>query len=241
MLKKRIVSVLTLLNGKLHRTRRFRPDYLYVHSQVDLWEIDELVILDITRQGRGTVPFVDAARHFADDCFVPTSWGGGVVSVETARSFFAAGADKVAVNTAALERPPLIDEIAKAYGCQALVVSIDARENEVVADCGRTRTGRDPVAWAKEAADRGAGEILLNTVEKDGSLTGYDYDLIHRVASAVRIPVMALGGGGSWEHFRLTFEAGADAACTQNIYHFTRASILAAKKYLGGQGVPVRP
>ena len=240
MLKKRVVTVLTLLDGKLHRTRRFRPDYRYTHEKVDLWEADELVILDITRGQRGTATFHDAATYFRDGAFVPVTYGGGIDSVAQAAKTLREAADKVAVNTAALARASFIDEIAKAYGSQALVVSIDSAAGRVVADCTRRETGREVVAWAREAADRGAGEILLNTVEKDGSLTGYDYDLIHRVSSAVRVPVMALGGGGSWEHFRLAFEAGADAACTQNIYHFTRASILAAKAYLGERGVPVR-
>ena len=240
MLKKRVVTVLTLLDGKLHRTRRFKPDYRYTHEKVDLWEADELVILDINRRRRGSEDFLRAASRFADECFVPTTFGGGIRDLDDCLRYFYRGADKVAFNSIALESPPFIDQIAKQFGCQAIVLSIDSFNGHVLADCVQRDVGREVVAWAREAADRGAGEILLNTVEKDGSLTGYDYDLIHRVASAVRVPVMALGGGGSWEHFRLAFEAGADAACTQCIYHFTRASILAAKAYLGERGVPVR-
>ena len=225
-----------LNRGKLTRTKRFRPDYTYTLSQIDLWEVDEVVILDISRDHRGSDAFLESAMRIADQCFVPITLGGGIRSLADARRFFQAGADKIAINTQAT--PVLIDEIARKYGSQSCVLSIDVKAGYVSRDCARRDTRYDPVEWAGVCA--GAGEILLNTVETDGGLLGYDLDLVEKVSSAVSIPVIALGGAGNWSHMEAGFKAGADACATQNIFHFTRQSMRSAKSYLAEHGIEVR-
>ncbi|HEX9701697.1 MAG TPA: HisA/HisF-related TIM barrel protein, partial [Rhodospirillales bacterium] len=190
--------------------------------------------------------FLDVVTKFARECFVPLAVGGGVRTLDDVRRFMAVGADKVVVNSGAVDRPALITEIAGAYGAQCVVLSIDARKKpgggyEVFAGCGARATGMDPAAWAKEGERLGAGEVLITSVERDGSLQGYDLDLCKAVSDAVSVPVLVLGGAGSWKHFVDGIEkGGASAVCTQNIYHFTESSILSAKKFLADRGVPVR-
>ncbi len=156
------------------------------------------------------------------------------------KAYFDAGADKITLNTGAVENPALITEIAEKYGSQSVVVSIDTQDGEVIIDCGRQYTALDSAEWAQEVVERGAGEILLNTIERDGSLSGYDLDLYKWVANAVTVPVLFLGGAGSWRHFHEGAAAGASGVCTQNIYHFASTHILAAKQYLHDRGIPVR-
>ncbi len=245
MLRKRLITVLTFNNGTLFRTKLFQPDYRYTHNFVDAWSIDEIVILDVTRPGQGERRnFLDVVTRFAHDCFVPLAVGGGIRSLDDVRELMAAGADKVVVNTGAVERPDLITEIARQYGSQCVVLSIDARRNddgyEVVSHFASRPTGHDPAEWAVRGEALGAGEVLVTSVERDGALQGYDLALARHVAEAVTIPVLILGGAGSWKHFADGFAAGASAACTQNIYHFTESAIASAKKYLAKQGVPVR-
>ena len=246
MLRHRLITVLTFNDGTLFRTKLFQPDYRYTHNFVDSWLVDEIVMLDVTRAKGDNRAFLDVVTQFARQCFVPLAVGGGVRTLADVRRFMAVGADKVVVNSGAVERPALITEIAEAYGAQCVVLSIDARRKasggyEVFAGCGNTPTGMDPAAWAGEGEKRGAGEILITSVERDGSLQGYDLKLCKLVSDAVGVPVLALGGAGSWKHFVEAIEqGGASAVCTQNIYHFTESSILSAKKFLADRGVPVR-
>lgn len=241
MLKKRLIAALALNDGVLFRTKLFRPDYRYTLNFVDLWSIDEIVALDVTRPGEGDrANFETALRRLADNCFVPITVGGGIRSLDDIKRLFDLGADKFAVNTGALERPHLITEIASKCGSQAVVVSIDAKpDGHVFSHFGtRPRFGMAD-DWAREAQERGAGEILLTAIERDGALQGYDLDLVRRVVDAVGIPVIALGGCGNWKHAVDVLKI-ADGAATQNIYHFTEASIRGAKAFLKQQGVPVR-
>ncbi len=249
MLRKRLITVLTFNDGTLFRTKLFEPDYRYTHNFVDSWLVDEIVMLDVTRNAEGkqtdNKPFLDVVTKFAHDCFVPLAVGGGIRTLDDVRTFMAVGGDKVVINSGALERPELITEIAKAYGTQCVVLSIDARRKEggyeVYGGCGSTPTGKDPAEWAKEAEELGAGEIMITSIERDGSLQGYDLDLCKQVAEAVSVPVLVMGGAGSWKHFVEGIEeGGASAVCTQNIYHFTENSIQSAKKFLADRGVPVR-
>ncbi len=247
MLRKRVVTVLTFNDGVLFRTKLFRPDYRYTLNFVDAWSVDEIVALDVTRPGTGErANFERVVSDFARRCFVPLAAGGGVRSIADVERLLAVGADKVVVNTGALERPALIGEIANAYGAQCVVVSIDAKRRddgsyEVHGRFGAEPTGRDPADWAREAQALGAGEILITSIDRDGWLQGYDLELCRRVADAVTVPVLILGGCGSWKHMAEGFDAGhASAVCTQNIYHFTETSIQSAKRYLAGQGVEVR-
>lgn len=250
MLRHRLVTVLTFNDGTLFRTKLFQPDYRYTHNFVDSWMVDEIVMLDVTRNGGDNRAFLDVVSQFAGECFVPLAVGGGIRSLDDVRRFMAVGADKVVVNSGAVERPALITEIAGAYGAQCVVLSIDARrkpdggpggEYEVFAGCGGTPTGLEPAEWAKRGEELGAGEIMITSIERDGSLQGYDLELCKRVSDAVTVPVLALGGAGSWKHFVEGIEkGGASAVCTQNIYHFTENSILSAKKFLADRGIAVR-
>ncbi len=247
MLRKRLITVLTFNNGVLFRTKLFTPDYRYTLNFVDAWSVDEIVVLDITRDQHGKgQKFADVVSSFATRCFVPLAAGGGVRTVSDVRSYLSYGADKVIVNTGALERPELITEIATLFGAQCVITSIDARQSaegkyEVFSGFGQQPTGRDPVSWAREAEQRGTGEILITAIDRDGYLQGYDLDLCHMVADAVGVPVLILGGAGNWKHFLEGIEQGhASAVCTQNIYHFTEKSISSAKRFLAHAGVPIR-
>ncbi|MBI4615053.1 MAG: imidazole glycerol phosphate synthase subunit HisF [Planctomycetes bacterium] len=247
MLRPRLVTVLTMSDGVLFRTKRFQPDYRYTLNFVDAWSVDEIAVLDVTRPGKGSREnFLEVVRGFARRCFVPLAAGGGVRTLEDVQILLRSGADKVVVNTAALERPEFVTEIATAYGSQCAVVSIDAARRpdgsyEAYAGFGSAPTGRTVESWAREAQERGAGEILVTSIERDGSLEGYDLDLCRRVADAVRIPVLVAGGAGNWQHFVDGFQkGGASAVCTANIFHFTEPAIASAKRHLASAGIPVR-
>ena len=247
MLRKRLVTVLTFNDGVLFRTKLFEPDYRYTLNFVDAWSIDEIAVLDITRPSQGDREnFFKVIEQFARGCFVPLAAGGGIRSLEDVKRYLGLGADKVVVNTRAIERPEFITEIARLYGSQCVVLSIDAKKKEgggyeVYSHFGGRETGLDPADWARRGEELGAGEILITSIDRDGSLQGYDLDLCRRVSDAVNAPVLILGGAGNWKHFVEGFAEGcASAVCTQNIYHFTESSIRSAKTYLKGAGVEVR-
>lgn len=247
MVRKRLVATLTFNDGVLFRTKEFVPDYRYTSQFIDAWSVDEIALLDITRPGTGDRShFLEVVEQFAERCFVPLAAGGGVRTLDDVAALLRAGADKVVVNTEAVRRPEFITEIAQRYGSQCAVVSIDARGRgdgayEVCTEFGTHPTGLDPAAWATAAEAAGAGEILITSIARDGSLEGYDHALNRRVVDAVTIPVLICGGAGNWQHFVDGFrESGASAVCTANIYHFTETSIRSAKEYLHRAGVAVR-
>jgi cyclase len=239
--------VLTFNDGVLFRTREFLPDYRYTLNFVDAWSVDEIVVLDITRPGEGEREnFYTVVEQFARRCFVPLAAGGGVRDLEEIRTLLQLGADKVVINTEAVRRPEFITESAKAFGSQCVVVSIDAktrgeRTYEVFTHFGTQPIGLDPAQWARRAQALGAGEILITSIDKDGSLEGYDNELNKAVSEAVEIPVLISGGAGKWQDFVDGFTLGkASAVCTTNIYHFTDTSIRSAKRYLLDRGIEVR-
>ncbi len=247
MLGTRLVTVMTFSDGVLFRTRAFTPDYRYTLNFVDAWSVDEIVVLDVTRPGQGDKKsFFDVIGHFSSNCFVPLSAGGGIRTLDDVRAFLSLGADKVVVNSGAFERPELIAEIARAYGSQCVVVALDALRKpdgtyEVMSHFGKNPTGLSPGQWAKRVQELGAGEILVTSIERDGSLDGYDTALCRQVADAVSVPVLICGGAGSWKHFVAGVrEGGASAVCTANIYHFTETSIVSAKRYMASHGITVR-
>lgn len=246
MLRKRLVTVLTFNDGVLFRTKLFEPDYRYTANFVDAWSVDEIVVLDITRPGTGDRANFEAAVHdLARRCFVPLSVGGGIRTLADVERLLQLGADKVVVNTGALERPELITDIARRYGSQCVVLSVDARRKgegwEVHGRFAAEPTGLDPAGWARHAVALGAGEVLVTAIERDGWLQGYDLPLCRHVVDAVPVPVLICGGAGNWQHMiDGVVVGGADAVCTQNIYHFTETSILAAKRALAKAGVAVR-
>lgn len=247
MLRKRLITVLTLNDGVLFRTRNFHPDYRYTTNFVDAWSVDEIVVLDITRPGHGDkANFYSVVSELAGQCFVPLAVGGGVRTVQDFKTLLGVGADKVVVNTGAVERQELVSEAAKLFGAQCVVVSIDAKKSmgggyEVFTTFGTKPTGLQPADWARTVEDLGAGEIFITSVDKDGTLEGYDNDLNALVASAVEIPVLVCGGAGKWQDFADGFTQGhASAVCTANIYHFTETSIRSAKAFLRNSGILVR-
>ena len=205
---------------------------------------DELVFLDITATSDKRETVVDLARRTADDVFIPFTIGGGIRSVADAQAVLDAGADKVSINSAALARPELIDELAANFGAQCVVLAIDAKRGgegwEAYVAGGRTPTGRDAVAWAREGVERGAGEILLTSMDRDGTNAGYDLELTSAVAEAVGVPVIASGGAGSLEHLTEALEAGADAVLCASIFHYGQHTVGEAKAQLARDGVPVR-
>jgi cyclase len=201
---------------------------------------DEVVFLDITATSD------KRARRTADDVFVPFTIGGGIRSVADAQAVLDAGADKVSVNSAAVERPELIDELADVFGAQCVVLAIDARLRpangswEVFVAGGRTATGRDAVAWAREGTERGAGEVLLTSMDRDGTEHGYDLELTRAVAQAVGVPVIASGGAGELSHLAAALHAGADAVLCASIFHYGRFTVGEAKRAIADSGIPVR-
>jgi cyclase len=207
---------------------------------------DELVFLDITASHEERDTVVELARRTADDVFVPFTIGGGIASVADAQAVLDAGADKVAVNSAAVRRPELISELADVFGAQAVVLAIDARRRddgsyEVYVAGGRTPTGRDAVEWAREGAERGAGEILLTSMDRDGTEDGYELTLTRAVAGAVDIPVIASGGAGTLDHLVEAVEqGGADAVLCASIFHYGQYTVGQAKERMAAAGIPVR-
>lgn len=209
-------------------------------------EVDELVLVDIVaHQGSGDPDF-ESIDEFGQDCFVPLTVGGGITCIEQVQRLLRAGADKVAVNTAAYARPELVSEIASRHGAQCVVASIDVRARDgggwaCFSHAGRQCTGREVVAWARELEDLGAGEILITSIERDGKMQGYDLPLIEAVVMAVKIPVIASGGAGNYQHMiDAVKQAGASAAAAASIFHFTEQTPAGAKAALAAAGVPVR-
>jgi len=205
---------------------------------------DEIAILDITAtpEDRGT--FVETVRRVATAVTIPVLVGGGVRTLKDAEALFKAGADKVSVNTAAVKNPSMIKEMAEVFGSQSTVVAIDAKRvgerYEVYIKGGREPTGLDAVEWAKRAEELGAGEILLTSIDRDGTKLGYDVDLITKVAKAVNVPIIASGGAGASEHFYEAVKAGADAVLAASLFHFRQLAIQQVKQYLRERGVEVR-
>ncbi len=212
-------------------------------------EVDELVLVDIVAHqganGEASDPDFESIDEFGQDCFVPLTVGGGITRIEQVQRLLRAGADKVAVNTAAYARPELVNEIARRHGAQCVVASIDVRAQDGGWACfshaGMQVTDREVVAWARELEDRGAGEILITSIERDGTMQGYDLPLIEAVVRAVKIPVIASGGAGNYQHMvEAVTQAGASAVAAASIFHFTEQTPAGAKAALAAAGVPVR-
>ena len=230
MVATRVIAVILVYQGNVVQTRRFKVTNVVgaAHEAVKefaSWNADEIIVLNIGRTY--DAGFEQAVEYLSRNCFVPLTVGGGIDSVDKAVKLIRGGADKISVNTAALQFPQLITALAHRLGSQAVVVSID---HKIYQDD----------LWAKEAANLGAGEILLNSVERDGTGEGYDLDLIYEVSGAVSIPVIALGGAGKWSHLLEACNAGADALAVGNMLHYTEHSIVKAKNYLRENGVAIR-
>lgn len=253
MLTKRIIACLDVKDGRVVKGVRFLrladagdpAELADRHAQAGA---DEIVLLDISATHEGRATLLDTVARTSRALFVPFTVGGGVRSLADAQAVFDAGADKISVNSAAVAAPQLIDAIGRSFGAQAVVVAIDARRGggrvedaEVFVSGGRLPTGRRLLDWVHEAEDRGAGEILLTSMDADGTRTGFDCELTAYVSDAVKIPVIASGGAGTAAHFVDVFRAGkADAALAASIFHFGVADVRTLKRELAVQGVPVR-
>jgi cyclase len=251
MLSKRVIPCLDVTDGRVVKGTKFLDlrdagDPVECAKEYDRQGADELVFLDITASSSGRATMVSVVTRTAEQCFMPLTVGGGIRTVEDFRAMLRAGADKVSVNTSALQRPELIREGARAFGSQCVVVAIDAKRDgpgrwQVYTHGGRHPTGRDAVAWAREAAQLGAGEILLTSMDADGTCGGYDLELTRAVGRAVEIPVIASGGAGDLGHLADVLEqGGADAVLAASIFHFGKFTVDDAKAHLARRGMPVR-
>ncbi len=250
MLSKRIIACLDVRDGQVVKGVQFEGlraagDPAALARRYNVEGIDELVILDVT----ATLEARRALRHtieaVARELFIPLTVGGGIRHEDDAAVVIGAGADKVSINSAPLQSPALITRLARRYGSQAIVVAIDARRESgrfaVYARSATAAAARDAVEWAREAADRGAGEILLTSIDRDGTRNGFDCELTAAVSDAVNIPVIASGGAGGFEHFAEVFIAGrADAALAASIFHFAEHAVADLKQFLSARGIPIR-
>jgi cyclase len=250
----RVIPCLDVDGGRVVKGVNFRSlrdagDPVELASLYDAEGADELTFLDITASSGGRETMYDVVRRTADQVFIPLTVGGGVRSVADVDNLLRAGADKVSLNTAAIARPALIAEAATRFGSQCVVLSVDARRSsgpqvacgfEVTTHGGRKGTGIDAVSWARQAVSLGAGEILLNSMDADGTTSGFDLELIRLVRSAVGVPVIASGGAGSLAHFAPAVAAGADAVLAASVFHFGTLRIAEVKAALRAAGHPVR-
>ncbi len=252
MLAKRIIPCLDIKNGRVVKGIRFlnlrdAGDPVENAIAYELQGADEIVFLDITASAEKRKTAAKLAERVASNIFMPFTIGGGISSLEDMEKVLSAGADKVSINTAAVKNPALIDEGAKYLGSANLVVAIDAKRDpsapsgwRVFVKGGREATNRDAVEWAIEVEKRGAGEILLTSMDMDGTREGYDNELVKAVASCVKIPVIASGGAGKLEHFLEAINSGADAVLAASLFHFREITVTEVKKFLKEHGIPVR-
>jgi imidazole glycerol-phosphate synthase subunit HisF len=251
MLAKRIIPCLDVTDGRVVKGTKFlnlrdAGDPVECAKAYDTQGADELVFLDITASSDGRATMVDVVAQTAEQCFMPLTVGGGIRTLEDFRTMLRAGADKVSVNTAAIHQPELVTQAANAFGSQCVVVAIDAKQDGPGKWCVHTHGGRRPteldaVAWAAEVARLGAGEILLTSMDADGTCGGYDLGLTRAVSDAVHIPVIASGGAGELAHLADVLDEGhADAVLAASIFHFGTWTITQAKEFLANRGIPVR-
>ncbi len=251
MLSKRIIACLDVRDGSVVKGVQFEGlaragDPAALAGRYNAEGIDELVLLDVTATLESRRALVETIRAVAAELFIPFTVGGGIRAEADAEAVIEAGADKVSLNSAALAAPDLLTRLARRYGSQAIVVAIDAKRagagHAVYARSGTSVAGRDAVDWAREAEARGAGEILLTSIDRDGTRAGFDCELTAAVSSAVQIPVIASGGAGTFEHFADVFTRGrADAALAASIFHFSEHAVADLKAWLASRGIPVRP
>jgi len=251
MALKRVIPCLDVNAGRVVKGTNFvglrdAGDPVELAERYDAEGADELVFLDITASHEARETIVELARRTADNVFIPFTIGGGIRSVEDAQAVLNAGADKVSVNSSALERPELIEELANVFGSQCVVIAIDAKKAsggwDVYTHGGRNRVeGREAVAWAREAVERGAGEVLLTSMDRDGTTDGYDLELTRAVADAVDVPVIASGGAGELNHLvEAVADGHADAVLCASIFHYGTHTVAEAKERMDAAGIPVR-
>lgn len=258
MLMRRLIACLDVRDGQVVKGVNFEGlrlagDPASLARRYNADGIDELVLLDVTATLEGRRTFLHTVQTVAQELFIPLCVGGGINSLDSAKAVFDAGADKVSINSAALRTPELITELARLYGSQAVIVAIDAQhavhgskgpvvQGSVYSRSGTQREDRDAVSWAREATERGAGEILLTSIDRDGTKSGFDCELTSAVSTAVNIPVIASGGAGTFEHFAEVYTTGrADAALAASVFHFSEHAVSELKQFLIDRGIPIRP
>lgn len=251
MLKVRVIPTLLWKNLGLVKGKRFDSwrrvgSVLPAIKVYNMRDVDELILVDITANGENRPPDDVSVADYSSHCFVPLTVGGGIRTLDDIARLLRAGADKIALNTSAFDTPELVDAAALRFGAQCVVASIDVRlrsdGTRVCASHSGTRdTGRSPLEWARELAERGAGEILLTSIDRDGTMEGYDLELIAEVSSAVGIPVIASGGAGNYQHMvDAVIEGGASAVAAASIFHYTEQTPAKAKEFMAQSGIPVR-
>lgn len=261
MLRTRLIPVLLLQNGLLVRSEGFSihqvvGNPIHEAKRFNEWNVDELIYLDISRDGsydlrrddhkvKGLSEPMEILEEVSRNCFMPLTWGGRIKSVEQMRQCFLHGADKVSINTEAFKNPQLITDGAKSFGSQAIVVCIDVKRSadgraEVFIDGGKTATGVEAADWARQAVAAGAGELLVQSIDRDGAARGYDLELIRAVSAVSTVPVIALGGVGRYENYAEGVKAGADAVAAANIFHFKELSDRNGKRAMAKAGISVR-
>lgn len=251
MLKKRLIAVLILRDGAVVQSVRFKHtnsihyDPVHAIECFNKWAVDEIVILNVSRDAASRAGFADVVKRICRKCFVPLAVGGWITDVDYARGLLNAGADKLVLNTAFAESPTLVQTMSGRFGRQCIVASIDIKRDEtgaprVFTDRGQRSTGKTPVEWARHVVSLGAGEIFFNSVDHDGARRGYDLDSLRQVCAAVDVPVIAFGGVFQWKHLVEGIEAGAEAVAAANIFHYTEHATIKAKKHLTEAGVNVR-
>jgi imidazole glycerol-phosphate synthase subunit HisF len=246
MLKKRLIAVLILRDGAVVQSVRFKHtnsihyDPVHAIECFNKWAVDEIVILNVSREASSRADFAGVVKRISQKCFVPLAVGGWITDADYARSLLNAGADKLVVNTILADDPALMEALARRFGRQCMVASMDVQSNQAVVDRGRRATGVDAVTWATRAVGLGAGEIFFNSIDHDGARRGYDLESLRAVCAAVDVPVIAFGGVFKWEHMVEGIRAGAQAVAAANIFHYTEHATMKAKRHLADAGVAVR-
>ena len=251
MLKTRLIAVLILRDGQVVQSVRFKHtnvihyDAVHAVECFNKWAIDEIVMLNVSRDAASRQGFLDTVGRISAQCFVPLSAGGWVTDMDYARALLANGADKLVLNTALADDPDLVTDLARRFGRQCIVASMDVKRDAegrawVMVDRGARATGVDPVTWLRRAEALGAGEILFNSVDHDGARKGYDLESLRAICAAASVPVIAFGGVFTWDDLLRGIEAGADAVAVANLFHYTEHSTRKAKRHLVQSGVAVR-
>lgn len=244
MIKKRIIVALTFVDGVLFRTKNFKSDYRYTKNFIDLWSVDEIILIDVSNK-KLQKNFLDIIRYFVENCHVPISVGGGIKKLAQVDEIMSIGVEKVILNSSSYYNFELINKISQKYGTQSIVHSIDCKKTNdnyhVTFENNTTYSNINIEQWVKKLMEQNIGEILINSVDNDGSLLGYDINLVNLLKKHISVPVLVLGGCGNWSHVLELFnKTDVSGACTQNIYHFSNESLLSLKSFLKTNKILIR-
>lgn len=247
MLKKRIIISLTFFDGILFRTKKFLPDYRYTKNFIDLWNADEIILIDVSRyQDKQNEKFIKIIQFFIENCHLPITVGGGIDTIKKAKKVFDCGAEKIILNSSSYSNIHLTEKLVRIYGSSSVIHAVDLKKNknnlyDIYIDNGKRIIEGNPIKYIKKILSTNTGEILLNSIDNDGSLLGYDLQLINYISKYINVPIIVQGGGGNWDHFYDVLKLdNVSGACTQNIYHFTEKSLISLKKFLKKKNIKTR-